>query len=421
MKPVSHPKIFLMLLTWFFVYLFVSSASALSRDIGVVANLEKQSGRTVGNYRALIIGINDYQDNKIPDLKTAVNDATELSRVLKSNFGFKNVMVLTDSQATASNIIQSLEDLVHQSQKGDSVFIYYAGHGELNKALGSGYWVPQNAKGGDVSTYMNNAAIQQYIKAIPARHVLLVADSCFSGTLFGEARSLPPISNKFYATLYKEKSRWGMTSGNLTPVSDSGSGGHSIFAYHFLKELKESDKSYLTPRDIYQRIGPIVRNNSEQMPITKPIKNTGDEGGEFVFIRMASLTPESSNIPTPPPIPTPPTAVILKGHLQINVNAANSQVSINGENKGTASPGRPLNLQNLPTGNMSVRIVAEGFDPIEKTVTINRNKWTQELFELSRTKVASLPPSVPPKAKASGQCPTKMSFIPGGVFSWRGR
>jgi hypothetical protein len=209
-------------LSWFLIFLFVSSASAASRDIGVVANLEKQSGRTVGNYRALIIGINDYEDSAIPDLKTAVNDATELSQVLTASFGFQGVVVLTDRQANESNIFRELRSLALQSKENDSVLIYYAGHGELDKITGSGYWVPQNAKGGDPSTYMNNAVIQQYIKAIPARHVLLIADSCFSGTLFGEARSLPPISNKFYATLYKERSRWGMTSGNLTPVEDNG-------------------------------------------------------------------------------------------------------------------------------------------------------------------------------------------------------
>jgi formylglycine-generating enzyme required for sulfatase activity len=304
MKPVSR---FTFYLTGLFVFLLASSAFA-NRGIELRAKLESASGKTIGTYRALIIGINDYQDNAIPDLKTAVNDATELSQVLTASFGFQGVVVLTDAQANESNIIRELRKLALQSKENDSVLIYYAGHGELDKITGSGYWVPQNAKGGDPSTYMNNAVIQQYIKAIPARHVFLVADSCFSGTLFGEARSLPPINNKFYATLYKEKSRWGMTSGNLTPVEDSGSGGHSIFAYHFLKELKESEKPYLTPRDIYQRIGPVVRNNSEQMPITKPIRNTGDEGGEFVFIRMARLAmPEKAEAQTLPVYSPPPT------------------------------------------------------------------------------------------------------------------
>lgn len=108
---------------------------------------------------------------------------------------------------------------------------------------------------------------------------------------------MPPIiDDKWYASLFKNRSRWGMTSGNLTPVADSGSGGHSVFAYQFLESLKNNRKPYLTPREIYQDIGPIIRNNSDQMPITKPIRNTGDQGGEFVFVRMTALSTSPSSV-----------------------------------------------------------------------------------------------------------------------------
>ena len=414
-------SIILVLLAVSLLPLIPLPAQAVDRGIQPVARLEKISGKTVGQYRALIIGINDYQDEKIDDLKTAVNDAREMSRALKSDYGFDDVTLLLNEQANESNIIHSLRILATQSKPDDSVLIYYAGHGELDRLTKAGYWIPHNAIGGDPATYIDNAIIQRYIKAIPARHVLLVADSCFSGALFGEERSVPPINDKFYAALFKEKSRWGMTSGNLTPVSDSGSGGHSIFAYHFLKTLRESQKPYLTPREIYQRIGPIIRNNTEQMPITRPIKNTGDEGGEFVFIRTASLSLEPSFVspalePPPVQVPSAPAPVVLQGHLQINVNAPSSQIKINGESKGTAAPDRPLNLQNLPTGTVNILVTAEGFESLQRTVSIQRNQWTQEVFELSRTKVARLEPPTPPEPKPSGKCPQKMSFIPPGEF-----
>lgn len=265
--------------------------SNTERGIVVRAALEKSSGKTIGTYRALLIGINDYKDNKIPTLNTAVNDVKVLSNILKKDYSFKEVTLLLDSNASSSNIIKLLRHLATTSNEDDSVLIYYAGHGELDKITGSGWWIPYDARAQDPSTYIDNSVIQKYIKAIPARHVLLVVDSCFSGTLFGEARSLPPvIDDKFYATLYKKRSRWGMTSGNLTPVSDSGSEGHSIFAYQFIEALKENKKPYLTPREIYQQIGPIVRNNSEQMPITKPIRNADDQGGEFIFLRATNLS-----------------------------------------------------------------------------------------------------------------------------------
>ncbi len=272
---------------------FSFQLSASSRGIKVRENLEKRSGKSIGVYRALVIGINDYKDPRIPDLKTAVNDAKAVAGLLSSTYGFTEVKLLLDNQADGSSIQKSLRQLVSQSRKNDSVLIYYAGHGDLDKLTGDGWWIPQNATARDPFTYLENSTIQKYVKAIHARHVLLVADSCFSGTLFGEARDLPSvIDDKYYATLFKEKSRWGMTSGNLTPVTDRGAEGHSLFAYQFIKSLKDNQQPYLTPREIYQKIAPIISNNSEQMPITKPIRNADDRGGEFIFIRDVLLKPE---------------------------------------------------------------------------------------------------------------------------------
>ena len=405
-----------------FITLILPAMALASRGIEVRAKLESDSGKTIGTYRALIIGIDDYQDNAIPDLDTAVNDAREVAEILQRDYGFSDVRLLLNQEANATGIIGEMERLVAESKENDSILIYYAGHGVLNKTTKKGYWIPVNASVRDRSSHISNSIIQDYIEVIPARHVLLVADSCFSGSLFGTGRSFPPINDKFFSSVYRDKSRWGMTSGNLTPVADSGSGGHSIFAYHFLKMLRENENPYITPMQIYDRIGPIVANNSEQRPVAKPIRNTGDEGGLFVFIRTASLTPKPSSVPAsewPIQVPSEPAPVVLRGHLQINVNATNSKVTINGESIGTADPSKPLSLRNLSTGRMSVRVDAKGFEPMQKTVTISRNQWTQEVFELSRTKVAGLePPKQPssPKIKSSGNCPQKMSFIPGGVF-----
>jgi hypothetical protein len=65
-----------------------------------------------------------------------------------------------------------------------------------------------------------------------ANYVLLISDSCYSGTLFGQVRLMPMvIDDKYYLNLFNEKTRWGMTSGNKAPVSDSGTAGHSVFVY----------------------------------------------------------------------------------------------------------------------------------------------------------------------------------------------
>ena len=291
-KILTVSLLLFMLCFWFLPL----SILADSRAITVIGNLSHQSGK-LGAYRALIIGINDYQDAKIPALKTAVNDAKAMSELLGKRYGFK-VKLLLNQEATKKTIYQALRDLASSTKPDDSVLIYYAGHGDLDRTFNDGWWIPVDAKGGDPVTYLDNAQVQKAMSSMQARHVLLISDSCYSGTLFGDARAMPPvIDDKYYLNLYNEKSRWGMTSGNRTPVSDSGSGGHSVFAYQLLKELRQNEKPYISTQEIYTRIAPIVSNNSEQTPLCRPIRNTGDQGGEFVFVASSAAVIEKVPLP----------------------------------------------------------------------------------------------------------------------------
>jgi len=276
----------------------LSSSAWADRGITIRGQMEQQAGVKVGAYRALVIGIDDYVDPNIPDLQTASADARAVAELLKKSYGFTDVTLLLDRLADGSSIQKQLRRLATTSRPDDSVLIYYAGHGDLDRVTGDGWWIPASATAGDSFTYMDNAVIQKFLKAIPARHVLLVSDSCFSGTLFGASRAMPEvIDDKYYAAMFKERSRWGMTSGNLTPVADGSSGGHSLFAGQFIKALQGNLQPFVTPREIYQRIAAVISNNSDQVPQANPIRNVDDEGGAFVFIRSDGVTAASRPFP----------------------------------------------------------------------------------------------------------------------------
>jgi len=247
------------------------------RAIDVVGDLNHKSGR-LGNYRALIIGIDDYKDRRIPDLKTAVNDARAMAGILEDKYGFQ-VELMLGREATRAGVYRALRRLSASAKPRDSVLIYYAGHGDLDRQYDEGWWIPVDAEAGNPVTYLDNTNVQKAMRNMKARHVLLISDSCYSGTLFGRARvMLGVITDKYYLSLYNEKSRWGMTSGNKTPVSDEGDDGHSIFAYQLLKELGKNEKPYLSTQELYTRIAPIVGNNSEQTPPVQPHPKYGGPG-----------------------------------------------------------------------------------------------------------------------------------------------
>ena len=83
----------------------------------------------------MIIGISDYQDPNIPDLRFARKDAEAVYEVLTDPAigGFKkeNVLLLVDEDATFMNIRSALRDWLVEKVSGedDLVFIFFSGHG----------------------------------------------------------------------------------------------------------------------------------------------------------------------------------------------------------------------------------------------------------------------------------------------------
>ena len=249
-------------------------------------NVSKSKDMVIGNYYALVIGIDAYKGTW-PQLKNAVNDAKAIEAMLKAQYKFDNFKSLYNEQATRENIIAQLELLVTNAKPQDNVFIYYSGHGDYKQDLNKGFWVPVDASTNSTSKYISNADIQTYLGGIKSKHTLLVADACFSGDIFrGSTLSVPfEESEKYYKEVHSLSSRQAMTSGGLEPVMDGGKDGHSVFAYYFLKTLNDNSNKYLDASQIFNKIKIPVINNSEQSPKLAPIKNTGDEGGQFLFIK----------------------------------------------------------------------------------------------------------------------------------------
>lgn len=331
-----------------------TAVSANERAIRVVPDLTHESDK-VGRYKALLIGINDYKDPRIPDLETPVDDVTKLADLLKEKYNFAPTVILNE-KATKQNLYVTLRKLVAESKPDESILIYYAGHGEIDRLYNDGWWIPSDAQAGNSMTYFDNVQVQKAMRGMKARHVLLVSDSCYSGTLFGQGRSIPKaITNRYYSELYNEKSRWGMTSGNKTPVSDSGTAGHSVFAYQFIKVLQKNISPYLSTQEIYTRIAPIISNNSEQTPMCRPIKNTGDQGGGFVFIRHKITSPAEE-----------PGRAEKPSFLKVESNIEGAQVFINNSPKGRTN----YSLNDIKPGDYRIRVTKEGFTSYEKTVSL---------------------------------------------------
>jgi len=232
-----------------------------------------------GIYSALIIGNNNYQ--YLPPLKTAQNDAQKVAETLKEKYGFK-VNLLLD--ANRSDILLALNNLRWNLTNRDNLLIYYAGHGWLDKEADEGYWLPVNAQKDNTLAWISNSSITANLRALKAKHVLIVADSCYSGKL---ARGVHIVNKTpgYLSRLSRKRARGVISSGGLEPVIDSGGRGeHSIFASAFLDTLREN-KGIMDGAQLFNKLRRPVMLNSDQTPEYSDIRKAGHEGGEFLFIR----------------------------------------------------------------------------------------------------------------------------------------
>jgi len=253
--------------------------------LNVKNNSSNKQPIKIGNYFALIIGIDNYSSDW-PKLKNAVSDAKAIENLLKTKYQFNSFHTLYNEQATRDNVIKEFEWLVKNVKPTDNLLIYYSGHGEFKQELNKGYWVPVDAATLSTSNFISNNDIQTFLSGIKSKHTLLIADACFSGDIFrGKTVSIPyENSDKYYAKVYELPSRKAITSGGIEPVMDGGKDGHSVFAYYLLKILNTNTSKYYDASQLYDNIKIPIVNNSEQTPNFQPIKDSGDEGGQFLFI-----------------------------------------------------------------------------------------------------------------------------------------
>ena len=267
----------------------------VARDASVPLDPKAQAriakGFDFGRYYALVIGNQDYQ--VLEDLQTPHTDAKRAATLLRDKYGFT---VQTVSDANDVAMLRALNELNKVLKPNDNLLIYYAGHGTRLKtgSLEVGYWLPVNAEAPPNDTFwVQNEQITAHLARLPARRVLVVADSCYAGLLSSDPGvSMFGNESNFSAEYVKYKlpkrSRLLLASGGDQPVLDTGGDGDSVFARAFLDVLSSNAGILSTPA-LFSQVRDRVksgakRNNFEQTPEFKAIKGAGHEVGDFFFV-----------------------------------------------------------------------------------------------------------------------------------------
>lgn len=260
-------------------------------------------------YKALLIGINNYNHPAWQRLKNPISDIRAIKQVLVENYRFHpaDVMILED--AGYDEIVNAFNQLKRFSGNNTNLLVYYAGHGYYPQDEGEGYWIPKDAgKPDSLRLFLPTSTVLGKIKSIKTKHTLLIADSCFSGSLIRKTRGVESNS-RFYQDLSRKKSRQIITSGGLEPVDDQGAGNHSIFAGKLLKILRQDRQEPLSASELAFHLRKEVKNAwGDQTPEYGRLQIKDDENGEFFFVQLE----EKGAVKQEPPIVPAPSAPIVK-------------------------------------------------------------------------------------------------------------
>jgi hypothetical protein len=250
-----------------------------SSDVDV---LPPGQGKRQSTRYAVIIGIEQYRQS-LPAVEFASHDAAVLRDYLTKSLGYpdENVVMVVNERAAKSDLEKYIERwLPNRVDKDSSVLIYYSGHGAPNPVTQEGFLVPYDGDPTflEITGYPLKRLYEQLAK-LPAREVLVVLDSCFSGSGGRSviAKGARPLVISMENPVLAGDKIVVLTASSASQISSTyDQKNHGLFTYFFLKGLQGAADTNKDGRidlsELYDYMKPEVERvarreyNNDQVP-----------------------------------------------------------------------------------------------------------------------------------------------------------
>lgn len=254
-----------------------------------------------GTCRAMVVGISEYQDPDIPDLHFAHRDAEAFASYLQTRpvdkVKSENLKLLVNDQATGGNVHSALRNLVKDSQAGDKVVIYFAGHGDVETLYPDEpghllvYDTPAN-------NYSSNSLrlddIRRTVNALVSRdiQVLIVTDACHAGKLAGSAVNGSQAATSSMAEQFNSEVKiLSCQSNEFSQEGEQWGEGRGVFSWYLIQGLTglaDADKDLqVTIKELSRYLEDMIE------PDVSPLRQTpnliGDRNARVAVIDEAQL------------------------------------------------------------------------------------------------------------------------------------
>ncbi len=258
-----------------------------------------------GHQYVVAIGIDHYQN--WPALGTAVNDATGFGELLVHRFGYEYAAKpLTDQNATRENINALVDDeLLKKLKPEDDLILFFAGHGTTRtmniggETESAGFLVPYEARAPGANEHWSDyVKIEEFLREVsrlPAKHILVILDSCPTGIALESKPGPSGGDGRFGEDMLRKMSRTVITSAGSDQIAaETGPiPDHSLFAGVLMQGLATGKADVFGEGFVTaSQLGAYVQHAVSVVLGSKQTPGFGrfdmDEGGELIIHLLAA-------------------------------------------------------------------------------------------------------------------------------------
>ena len=348
--------------------LTLCESSSPAQDKGI-AVLGPSGGRPgwYGKSVAFVVGIDAYSGGW-PALSAAVSDAERVAAELKRH-GFE-VHLLLNKEASKDEIMRYLYDVIPPQLGPEDRFVFYfSGHGQTENAPGGqiGYLVPVNGRMSESRdqffTYISMNEVRSVLmNKYDAKHVLVVADACFSGLLTNRA---PSPSHSVEAALRHD--------GKMV-ISAGGKGQRAVdglFTNVFVQGMGGKADSDVDGWVTFGELALFVKQKVDDRSEGKqtPLYTWWEGEGEMVFVAAGGAVVER---------PAGTGREGGNGWIRVTSTPSGAAVLVDGREVGAT----PLADLGFPAGRHEVWVKKQGYEPYGKQVDLGAGRSLSLIVEL---------------------------------------
>ena len=193
-----------------------------------------------GNLWIVVVGVSEHSNPRY-SLRYPSVDASALGEMLKERadpiYGDVHVRTLTDKESTTPRIKETLSEIATQIGKEDLIVVFVAGHGVRTKE-GEYFFITHDGNPARLrETAFSWQAFEDLLRTMPARGVLLFADTCHSGDIVRPGSRFAG-SEEMSENLVKKSGVMVFVSSQGCEYSlESEAWGHGAFTYALLEAL----------------------------------------------------------------------------------------------------------------------------------------------------------------------------------------